>query len=201
MSNYSVYMLVSPNKKRYIGMTRQKVSYRWNYGKGYKENAPLWNDIIKYGWDRFEKYILEEGLTEGQASRKEQIYIALFGTQNPETGYNREMGGKHFKMAEQTKAKMSLAHIGQIRDEEYRKHISESKRGIKNGMFGRFGSLSPNASKVIAIKDGEEIRFGSICDAARKLNLSKNAFKNISACCKGKRRSAYGYVWRYEDDR
>jgi len=41
------------------------------------------------------------------------------------------------KLSEQTKRKMRESHIGKIRSEEYRKHISEAKKGKKNGMFGK----------------------------------------------------------------
>ena len=200
MSNYSVYMIISPEGKRYIGMTMRKVEYRWNSGKAYKDNDALWRDIEKFGWDNFKKVILAKNLTEKEASKKEQHYISFFNTQNPQKGYNREMGGKYFKMSEQTKEKIRIANSGQIRNEEYRKHISESKKGIKNGMFGMRGGLNPHSTKVIAINGIEKIHFDSISEASRMLQLSKNAFKNISACCKGKRKTAYGYVWRYADD-
>ena len=40
--------------------------------------------------------------------------------------------------------------------------------------------------------------YKSIADAARELNLINGC--NISYCCKGKRKTAYGYVWRYADE-
>lgn len=200
MSNYSVYMIVSPEGKRYIGMTMRKVEYRWNHGRGYKKNEPFMNDIEKFGWDKFKKVVLAKDLSEKEASKKEQFYIRFFKTQDPQKGYNREMGGKTYEMAEQTKEKIRVSHLGQFRDEEYRKHISESKKGAKNGMFGKYDGQNPNATKVIATNGEEELSFDSISEASRQLRLSKNAFKNISACCKGKRKTAYGYVWRYADD-
>ena len=47
---------------------------------------------------------------------------------------------------------------------------------------------------------GEFIKeWDSIRDAEEYLAKS-NAQANISACCKGKKHRAYGYVWRYSDD-
>lgn len=193
-------MIISPEGKRYIGMTMRKVEYRWNSGKAYKNNDAMWRDIERFGWDNFKKVILAKNLTEKEASKKEQYYISFFNTQDSQKGYNREMGGKYFEMAEQTKEKIRIANSGQIRSEDYRRHISESKKGIKNGMFGMYDGLNPNSTKVIAVNGTDKIHFDSISEASRQLHLSKNAFKNISACCKGKRRTAYGYVWRYADD-
>lgn len=200
MSNYSVYMIISPNGKRYIGMTMRKVEYRWGHGRGYMNNEPFAKDIEKYGWDNFVKTVLFTGLTEKEASEKEQHLIKLYETQNPQKGYNREMGGINYKMCAQTKEKIRISHLGQVRDAEYRRHISESKKGIKNGMFGKYDGQNPNATKVIAIKGDNEFSFDSISAACREFKLSKNAFKNVSACCKGKRKTAYGYIWRYAND-
>lgn len=43
--------------------------------------------------------------------------------------------------------------------------------------------------------DGEFIkRYGSVIDAETDLQLNKGAHKNIQACCKGRKKIAYGYV-------
>lgn len=167
---------------------------------GYIQNSALYADIKKYGWDNFKKEVPYAELSKEEACKTERLLIEEHKTQNPKHGYNIEMGGVPARLAEQTKIKMSKSHIGLERDETYRRHISESKKGEKNGMYGMRGKLSPTARKVKAIKDGVVLYFDSISDASRELNLSKNAFKNISACCSGKRRSAYGYVWGYCDD-
>lgn len=200
MSNYSIYMLESPNGKRYIGMTMRKPEYRWNYGKGYKSNKSLYADIQRFGWENIKKVILVFTPSKESAELLERFYIDLYDTRNPLRGYNIEMGGVPTSLAKQTKKKMSDAHKGKERSEEYRRHISESKRGAANGMFGKVGDEHPNSSGVIAIDDsGATRRYGSMSIACKELNLSKNAFKNISACCMGKRKSAYGYRWRYAD--
>ena len=95
---------------------------------------------------------------------------------------------------------MSVSHIGLPRDEKYRANISKSKMGSKNGMFGKKGKDNPTSRPVIAFKEGKEIgRYDSLKDANDMLNLPEGAFKNISACCKGKRRIAYGYSWRFTE--
>ena len=45
-------------------------------------------------------------------------------------------------------------------------------------------------------KDGNERRFASIADASECMGASRND-GHITACCKGKQKTAYGYTWRY----
>ena len=48
--NYTVYMHICPNGKRYIGITKLKPNERWKNGKSYK-NCILFNRAIeKYKW-------------------------------------------------------------------------------------------------------------------------------------------------------
>lgn len=47
MEGYTVYMHTFPNKKRYIGITKQELSRRWRGGKGYI-GQPVYNAILKY---------------------------------------------------------------------------------------------------------------------------------------------------------
>ena len=43
---YSVYVHKNlKNEKYYVGCTKRNPSYRWNNGKGYKNNSKMWNDI------------------------------------------------------------------------------------------------------------------------------------------------------------
>lgn len=195
---YKVYILEVPNGKKYVGMTCRKPEYRWNYGKKYKSNERFYEDIKTFGWENVKKTIVASNLAKDEAGALEKALIKSLETQNVLKGYNIEEGGKPEHLSESTRRKISEAHKGQYRDEIYRAHISESKRGEKNGMFGKVGGLNPYATKVRSIDRNGNIReFDSISLAVAALNLSKNSFKNISACCKGKRPTAYGFKWSY----
>ena len=41
-------------------------------------------------------------------------------------------------------------------------------------------------------------KYNNAAEAARKNNATSGS--NILQVCKGKRKTAYGYIWRYEDD-
>jgi len=73
--------------------------------------------------------------------------------------------------------------------EHYSKHESKSK-----------GRISERRKPVIAIdSEGNELKFESISDAAKFVGITDK--RNIMAACNGKKKSAYGYVWRYGERR
>ena len=74
--NYKLYVHISPSGKRYYGITSMNPKYRWNNGKGYKNNKYFTSAIVLYGWDNFQHEILFNNLTENEAKLMEQCYIA-----------------------------------------------------------------------------------------------------------------------------
>lgn len=53
---------------------------------------------------------------------------------------------------------------------------------------------------IVYDKTGKKLfEFDSIRHAIEVLNLNHNCTSNISLCCRGKLKSAYGYVWKYPD--
>lgn len=90
---YVVYRHISPNGKSYIGITKQDPERRFQSGNGYKTQAPFWRAIVKYGWENFKHEVLEQGLTEKEASEREKYYIEeVFHSFAPK-GYNVAEGG------------------------------------------------------------------------------------------------------------
>lgn len=62
-----------------------------------------------------------------------------------------------------------------------------------------FGKDNPLSKIVLQIKDGVVIaEFYGISEANRKTGIQ---FKNISAVCRGKRKSAGGFQWKYKGDK
>lgn len=57
-NNYTVYMHISPNNKKYIGVTKNKPEKRWGYGNNYKSSPMFYKAIKKYGWNNIEHKIL-----------------------------------------------------------------------------------------------------------------------------------------------
>lgn len=122
-SNYTVYMHVFPNGKKYIGITGQPLNKRFgSNGIGYKRCPKVYKAIKKYGWENVEHIVLAEGLAKEEA---EEIEIKLIKKHNTTVeGYNIEHGGNTTGThSEETKRKISKANKGKKRPP-----VSEERR-------------------------------------------------------------------------
>lgn len=160
-NNYIVYMHTSPSNKKYIGITSQKPERRWRKnGIGYKDHLYFWRAIQKYGWDNFKHDILFIDLTKEEAEQKEVELIAYYNSNNVNFGYNMSIGGES-------------GSKGYKYSEEQRKRMSETRKGEKNGMYGR------HHTKEAIEKDRE---------AHLRENLSEDTIYKMSIAKKGKKR-------------
>ena len=99
---YIVYVHLFPNGKRYFGITCKRPESRWEKGKGYfkknMQNTPMYNAILKYGWENILHIILHKDLSKDEAIGKERYYIAKYKTNihrhGNEFGYNLTDGGE-----------------------------------------------------------------------------------------------------------
>lgn len=93
IKEYSVYMHVFPNKKKYIGITRQEPNKRFGGGFNYQTQV-VGRAIKKYGWENIEHKILYENLTKQEAIKYEQELIKKYKTNQKKFGYNKSIGGE-----------------------------------------------------------------------------------------------------------
>lgn len=131
MSEYTVYMHVTPCGKRYIGITRQKVEARWRGGKGYKNCVAFCRAIGKYGWDNIEHLIVAEGLSEREAKELEQKTISEYRSNNKKYGYNCTSGGDgvhDWVPTDKQRERNSLSKKELWRNEEYRERQVRERR-------------------------------------------------------------------------
>ena len=157
--NYTVYMHICPNNKKYIGITKQKPQYRWNNGKGYLANEYFTNAIQKYKWENIQHKILYEHLTKEEAENKEIELIKYYKSNNREYGYNIENGGNIKIPTQETKDKISKTLktykrnikgqfkkgcipwiTGKKHSEETKEKMKQAKIGEKNPMYGKKNS-------------------------------------------------------------
>lgn len=89
-----VYKHTFPNGKVYIGIADDYYS-RWNDGRGYKDNAPMYEDIKKYGWNGITHEILKECDTRKEAEQLEQQLIIAYRSEDKDYGYNRTNYTEH----------------------------------------------------------------------------------------------------------
>lgn len=101
----SIYLFVNKiNNKKYVGQTYKKYSERWTQHKIAKDNFYFHIALNKYGWDNFDKFILEQSeyyinteenrnIIISWLDEKESYYINFFNSNNDKYGYNLTEGG------------------------------------------------------------------------------------------------------------
>ena len=202
---YTVYQHRNlKNGKSYIGMTSREPKKRWNNGWGYKNNLRMWNDIQNSDWNKdWEHNILGQFKNKDEALNVEEIFIWLFDSTNG--GYNiSSYGNGHYERTEEQKRKMSEAKTGKHHSEESKKKISEALSGEKAYWYGKHHSeeyrkkisQSMGVNGILQFsKDGDFIaEYSSTHEAERQTGCNQS---NICKCCKGKRKSTGGYIWKY----
>lgn len=118
---YYVYKHTSPSNKIYIGITRQNLEKRWQYGIGYSYNTHFANAIRKYGWKNFKHEVLFSGLTKSEATTKEIELIAYYDSTNKDKGYNISPGGA--TVSKETNEKIQIARELNGTNERERKRM------------------------------------------------------------------------------
>lgn len=162
---YTVYLLVSPEGKRYIGKTSLPVEMRWKRGHGYRHNLQLTADIKRFGWDAFEKHIVITGVSGKSASYWEALAVAKYNTLVP-VGYNLQGGGNKGYTSHSRRTR-PIAQIDKRTGEVLRvwpsaavaaralgiqsHHISEVANGTRRstgGFIWRYADSIPNSEEV-----------------------------------------------------
>jgi group I intron endonuclease len=136
------------------------------------------------------------------------VYNNAYGTRNERI--SKSSKGKTF--SEEHKKKISEGKKGKHRSEETKKKISEKMRGENNPFYGKHHSEESkkkmseshkgNNAKPILMYDeeGNFIRkFNSIADANEYFGKDRGC-SNIKMCLRGKRKTAYGYIFRYAEE-
>ena len=221
--NYTVYMHITPNGKRYIGITSRKPEYSWNSGKGYKPNKHFFNAILKYGWDNIEHIIVAENLSKEDAFAMEKELIAKYDTTNQQNGFNHSIGGeggslgvkrsqeildkisasrkgipswaKGKRFSQEHCRKISQALTGKRLSEETKQKISVAHKGKTTWIKGKTMSdeTRKKTSTPIICIETNKSYFG-LMEAERQTGINHS---NISNCLNGKREKAGGYHWKY----
>jgi len=214
---YKVYLFTFPNNKKYCGYTSQSLKHRWDNGNGYKRCPLVWRAIQKYGWDNIKKELYFSSNDKNEALNKEKEVIYELDLTNPKFGYNLHEGGQPTPPTRNLtpEARQHLSELCKQRwaDPKFRaeriaygKAHPPSKLCIERGKIASAiahkGVTPTNAMPVYQIdKDTDKIiaEYKSACAASRAVIGENDGATNILKVCKGQRKTAYGYKWRFQD--
>ena len=159
------------NGKWYVGMTSQEQKKRWESGWGYKFSPQMWNDIKDSRWNTdWIHTIFDTFYNREDALDFEAFLMGMFDSTND--GYNvSDYDSRHYKRSEETRNRMSQAQTG--------------------------NHNRPQTPVLQFSKTGELIaEYPSAREAERTTGCSNSS---ICECCKGKRKSCAGYIWKYKE--
>lgn len=165
----------------YIGQSRD-IEGRWaqhRQNRGKDHNYYLIRDIRKYGIEKFSFEVLEK-CDPSKLDELEKNYIIQFDSLEP-NGYNLEKGGNTNKnVTVETRKRMSLAW-------KHRPPFTEETRR----------KMSLSREKPISQFDKGGFRIATYQSLNRASKTIGIPAANITECCKGRRKSAGGFMWRY----
>lgn len=142
-----LYMHITPDGKRYIGITCQNPKWRWGNGERYSFNQYFSDAIKRFGWDAIEHIIVSSCLSRSEAREEEVRLIRYYDTTNREKGYNispgadivtPEMSARRSKarmgheVSAETRKKIAEAQKGKIISDETRRKMSKAQKGRKH---------------------------------------------------------------------
>ena len=169
MSGYIYLIVNNENGKTYVGQHRSN-----NWKDSYKGSGKLlWKAYKKYGFNKFDKFLIQYCETEEELNKQEIFWIDEYRKRG-KAEYNITEGGKGvcgYHHSEESNRQNSIKHIGKHHSEETKHHISETLKGRKH-------SLEHNMKVSKALKG----RIPGMLDK----HHSKETIKKISEANKGK---------------
>ena len=193
-------------------MTYGSVEKRWTehkrdcHKRNLFEKRPLYRAIEKYGIEHFHIEQIEE---TNNPEEQEKYWIEYYGSFK--NGYNATIGGDGRPFLDYD---LVIATYKELKNEtETAKKLNISTDSVHNILLARkeiiYSSQIVNQQKIGKIINQYDLEnnfirsFPSAKAAAESLgkvtSTSKGATSHISDVCRGKRKTAYGYIWRFVD--
>lgn len=187
---YSIINIL--NGHRYIGSTnnfkRRLARHRSELRKNHHHSIHLQRAFNKYGEARFQVEILERcEPIHDTLLMIEQKYLDLKPEYNIAEIADRPVRTNHF-VSDETRMKLRLANLGKKPSEESRKKMSEAQKKKTGKKIDQY-DLNGNYIRTFAKAVDAGVAMGGYYKYTR-----------IIACCRGRIRTACGYIWKYTND-
>lgn len=202
MSN--IYVITNKlNGKQYVGQTHFSINERFkrHITDSKKCDRPLYRAFKKYGIENFAISLLEE---TNEPNEREIYWIKKLNTYSD--GYNATLGGEgtlkiDYNLLDNLwlngKSIKEISEILKCDKSTITKYLRDKniniKETIKRGINYRKKKI-----EQYDLNNNLLNTFDGCRDAARFLG-DENKNKHISECANGKRKTAYGYIWKYAE--
>lgn len=194
------------NNNVYIGKTVYSINKRWGQHlrdcrKESENFRPLYCAMLKYGEENFSIKEVEECESE-LLEEREKYWIEYYGSFK--NGYNATLGGDGKQYADYDlilklyNSGMKIKDISKVSGYCYEtcKTALNNKGVTSEQRSERSMEIIRKPVLKIDTNTGEILNaYPSILEAYRSLNRPQSG--HIASVCKGKRKTAYGYKWKY----
>lgn len=212
-----IYIITNTiNNKQYVGQTSFSIEDRFkehikSSQKTEINNRPLYKAMNKYGINNFIVELLEE-CEDSQLSSKEQYWINKLNTYH--NGYNATLGGEGTLLYDHDLI------FQKLKNEEFSIDIQKelgcdpkiiSKIAKDNNIVLKHKNNALNSVEVDCYDKNNNFiqHFVSMTEASKwliekgyskvSIEQAKNIRGKIALAAKGKRKTAYGFIWKYTD--
>lgn len=148
--------------------------------------------------------IMFENLSWEDACKKEKEFIQLYGRRDLHMGtlVNLTNGGD----GQSTPSAETLIKLKYVKTKEHREKLRNAKLGSKNPFYNKkreshsIWMLNNHPNRKCVLQFNKNGSFIKEWISAKDVEINEGInYKNISACCRGKRKSAGGYIWKFKN--
>lgn len=203
---YNIYKYTSPSNKNYIGQTIYSLEQRrGSHCCNYIDSPLFYNALQKYGIENFKIEILKQCKTKKEANYWENYFILLFRSYIKEYGYNLTLGGdgntkyNHEAIVKDYLSGMSKTNILNkygCSSATYGRILKENGIDGKERIKRSAGQYNVMAVLQYDLQNNLIAEFKSLSEAERKTGVYS---QNIGRVCKGIRKTAGGFIWKYKN--
>ena len=199
---YKIYNDI--NNKIYIGKTNYLLEKRFQEhirdSRKNQENRPLYNAMNKYGIEHFKIEQIEE-CDEQVVDDREKYWIEFL--QTFKYGYNATLGGEGKAYLDYELIYAIYLETNSVRETAL--IISCDEKSVSNilDIYGiskedRIKNMALKKSNIVAMIDKKTNKIIKVFNGTREAGRFLNkTHQHIQEVCQGKRKSAYGYLWKY----
>lgn len=204
-----IYQIINDiNDKIYVGKTEFSIEKRFKEHcnastKIQNEHRPLYSAMRKYGVEHFHIELIEE---TDRPEEREVYWIEQ--KRSFKNGYNATMGGDGKKYIDYDLVIAAYEELQSIIEVANKLNINEDtvSKIISQSNIKKLTSAEVNLNKLGHIINQYDLKgnyiktFPSFASAIKELkgdNYSKGAITHLKDVCEGKRKTAYGFIWKY----